>query len=143
LANSGDLNGIYWSDASHSASIYYTLTSAATSSLVLNTSDSGCLIALSSDDTEVAYFDNSTPSFYPATDNTGSLGISDTRWGAVFVGTSDAYGDEGQPIYWNDGVPAEIDWHIGNSNVGEHNANNVTYNFNGYYTSNGPSGLGN
>lgn len=48
-------------------------------------------------------------------------------------------GSTGQPVYFASGKPVAIDWHIGNSGVGEHNANNVTYNFCGYYTSNGPA----
>lgn len=48
-------------------------------------------------------------------------------------------GNTGQPIYFASGKPIAIDWHIGNSGTGEHNANNVTYNFCGYYTSNGPA----
>ena len=68
-----------------------------------------------------------------------TLGASGNRWGKLYVGTADSYGSTGQPIYWNAGVPAAIDWHIGNSGVGEHNANNITYNMCGYYTSNGPA----
>lgn len=52
-------------------------------------------------------------------------------------------GNAGQPVYFGSGKPVAIDWHIGNSGVGEHNANNVNYNFCGYYTSNGPASLGN
>lgn len=48
-------------------------------------------------------------------------------------------GSTGQPVYFGNGQPIAIDWHIGNSGVGEHNANSVTYNFCGYYTSNGPA----
>lgn len=48
-------------------------------------------------------------------------------------------GNAGQPVYFSSGKPVAIDWRIGNSGVGEHNANNVTYNFCGYYTSNGPA----
>ena len=48
-------------------------------------------------------------------------------------------GSTGQPVYFTGGVPTAIDWHIGNSSVGEHNCNNVAYNFAGYYTSNGPA----
>jgi hypothetical protein len=48
-------------------------------------------------------------------------------------------GGAGQAIYFANGVPVALDWRIGNKDVGEHNCNNVTYNFSGYYTSNGPS----
>lgn len=61
----------------------------------------------------------------------------------VTVGKANALtvnaGNAGQPVYFTGGVPTAIDWHIGNSGVGEHNCNNVTYNFSGYYTSNGPA----
>lgn len=48
-------------------------------------------------------------------------------------------GSSGQAIYFANGVPVALDWRIGNKDVGEHNCNNVTYNFSGHYTSNGPS----
>ena len=73
---------------------------------------------------------------------TRDLGDSTHRWKALYVGTADSYGNTGQPVFWNTGVPQAIDWHIGNSGVGEHNANNITYNMIGYYTSNGPLNLG-
>jgi hypothetical protein len=52
--------------------------------------------------------------------------------------TSNA-GSSGQAIYFANGVPVALDWRIGNKDVGEHNCDNVTYNFSGYYTSNGPT----
>lgn len=75
----------------------------------------------------------------PLTTNAYSLGDSNLRWSKLYVGTADSYGAANQPIYWNAGVPAAIDWRVGNSGTGEHNANNVAYNFCGYYTSNGPA----
>ncbi len=48
-------------------------------------------------------------------------------------------GSAGQPVYFATGVPVALDWRIGNQNVGEHNSDNVTYNFAGYYTSSGPA----
>ena len=48
-------------------------------------------------------------------------------------------GSTGQAIYFASGQPAAIDWRIGNSGVGEHNCNNIAYNFCGYYTTNGPA----
>lgn len=47
-------------------------------------------------------------------------------------------GSNNQPVYFTGGKPAAIDWRIGNSSTGEHNANSVTYNFCGYYNTNGP-----
>ena len=52
--------------------------------------------------------------------------------------TSNA-GSAGQAIYFANGVPVALDWRMGNKDVGEHNCDNVTYNFSGYYTSNGPT----
>ena len=58
--------------------------------------------------------------------------------GRLVIGNS--VGSTGQPVYIDgEGVAKAIDWHIGNSSVGEHNANNITYNMIGYYNSNGPS----
>ena len=68
---------------------------------------------------------------------TWSISISGNAATATAL-TSNA-GNTGQPVYFTSGKPAAIDWHVGNSGVGEHNANNVTYNFCGYYTSNGPA----
>lgn len=48
-------------------------------------------------------------------------------------------GNASQAIYFSAGKPVALDWHIGNSSVGERDCNNVTYNYCGYYTSNGPS----
>ena len=44
----------------------------------------------------------------PSTTNTGSLGLggeSSKRWGKLYLGTADTYGDVHTPVYWNDGVP--------------------------------------
>ena len=48
-------------------------------------------------------------------------------------------GNSGNPVYFSGGKPYASIWYAGNQTVGEHNANNVTYNFTGYYTSNGPA----
>lgn len=48
-------------------------------------------------------------------------------------------GSAGQAIYFANGKPVALDWRMGNSGTGEHDCNNVTYNFCGYYTSNGPA----
>lgn len=67
--------------------------------------------------------------------------------GNVSVGAANklnsSAGSTGQAIYFTGGQPAAIDWRIGNNRTGEHNANNVTYNFCGYYNSNGPANIGN
>ena len=46
--------------------------------------------------------------FYPDTTNTGSLGQTANRWGALYVGTADSYGNAYTPVYWNEGVPAPV-----------------------------------
>lgn len=72
-----------------------------------------------------------------------TLSVSITGNAATATALASSAGSTGQPIYFNSGKPAAIDWHIGNSSTGEHNANNITYNMTGYYTSGGPSDLGN
>lgn len=69
----------------------------------------------------------------------GTWSISISGNAATATALTSSAGNTGQPVYFTGGKPATIDWHIGNSGVGEHNANNVTYNFCGYYTSNGPA----
>lgn len=75
----------------------------------------------------------------------GSATITAARFTGT-ANTADALtsnaGNAGQPVYFTGGKPAAIDWHVGNSGLGEHNCNNVTYNFSGYYNASGPSGLG-
>ena len=39
--------------------------------------------------------------------NLGASG-NGNHWGALYIGTSDNYGDNYQPIYWNNGVPAPV-----------------------------------
>ena len=46
--------------------------------------------------------------------------------GPVYINGTATFGNAGQPIYWNSGVPTAIDWHVGNGSLGEHNANNIT-----------------
>ena len=82
------------------------------------------------------------PSTFVFGGSTGTSTIQATR----FTGTADTAaalttnaGNAGQPVYFTGGVPAAIDWHVGNSGLGEHDCNNVSYNFCGYYTSNGPA----
>lgn len=52
--------------------------------------------------------------------------------------TSNA-GAVNNPIYFVNGKPAATIWTVGSKDYGEHNCNNVTYSFSGYYTSNGPA----
>ena len=50
--------------------------------------------------------------FRPETTNTYTLGLggstSAARWKALYIGTADSYGDNTNPIYWNNGVPTAI-----------------------------------
>ena len=40
--------------------------------------------------------------------NQQSLGVSGQRWKALYVGTTDSYGSNSLPIYWNNGVPTSV-----------------------------------
>ena len=108
----GTAGKLKWSGSTDSASIYYHVGSSDRGRLYINTGDDAdCLVTLAYGDTEKAYFNNSTPSFFPATTNSGSLGLGGTspqRWGHVYVGTADSYGDAYTPVYWNSGVPAAV-----------------------------------
>ena len=42
------------------------------------------------------------------TTQSNTLGSSTNRWAALYLGTTDDYGDEYTPIYWNDGVPTTV-----------------------------------
>ena len=108
-------SSLNWSGPGAGASIFYKSTATSGSAyLTINTKDNAnCLVALAHGGTNKAYFANNTPSFYPATTNTGSLGLGNTaasgdngkRWSKVYVGTADSYGGYGKPVYWNAGVP--------------------------------------
>lgn len=50
---------------------------------------------------------DTTNAFRPETTNTLSIGTSNYRWGALYLGTADSYGGYGKPIYWNNGVPTD------------------------------------
>lgn len=81
-------------------------------------------------------------SYAPTLTGTGANGtwnIAITGNAATATALTSSAGSTGQAIYFDSGKPVAIDWRIGNSGVGEHNCNNITYNFCGYYTSNGPA----
>jgi len=78
--------------------------------MINTTDDANCLVAMAYNGTAKAYFANSTPSFYPATNGTGSLGLSGNRWNELYVNNvvingSNAYGAYGYPVYWSGGKP--------------------------------------
>lgn len=43
--------------------------------------------------------------------NNANLGApsNGSRWNALYIGTDNTYGDNYQPIYWNNGVPSQVD----------------------------------
>lgn len=57
---------------------------------------------------ETMIIDVSVPSIYPYTTGSGTLGQTSNRWGAVYIGSANSYGDLYAPIYWNNGVPAPV-----------------------------------
>ena len=136
--NTDSNNKIIWSEGSNNnqASISYnviTASSVTTSQLRINTvgtTNKACLIAFSNGGTVNAYIDTSTPSFYPASNNNGSLGSSTNRWNKLYIGTTNSHGDAGVPIYWNNGTPEAThatqiikNWEINATN--NNNSNNM------------------
>lgn len=103
-----------------------------------NASTATALTSNAGSSTSPIYFSGGKPVTCGST-----LSVSITGNAATATALASSAGSTGQPIYFNSGKPAAIDWHIGNSSTGEHNANNITYNMTGYYTSGGPSDLGN
>lgn len=111
---------LMWSGGNDSASIYYKLIGANTGQLVINTGTTAqtndCLLVLAHNDDDTMRFNLSTPVFYPTQSGGNSalgIGANGTeanarRWGKVFVGTADSYGDAYTPVYWNAGVPAAV-----------------------------------
>ena len=84
----GTSKKITWSGSTDNASIYYTVPSADAGRLVINTGDdTNCLVAWAYKDSIKAYINNSTPSFYPATTNTGSIGTSSVVWANIYATT--------------------------------------------------------
>ena len=76
------------------------------STLIKNDSENAAHLDLS---TETINGNNySTIDFYPETNKTGQLGLSDNRWSKVYLGDAVTYGDKHTPIYWNDGVPYQV-----------------------------------
>ena len=106
-------NKIIWSEGSNGnqAILSYkvvTASSVTTSQLCFNTvstANKKTLISFANTGTINAYIDAATPSFYPATNNSGSLGLTDHRWNKLYIGTANSYGGAGVPIYWNSGAP--------------------------------------
>lgn len=81
-------NKITWTGGTDGAEIYYRLDSSDAGRLFLNmTDDTNALIALAYNGTAKSYINPSTPSFYPATSNTGSLGTSSNKWANIYATT--------------------------------------------------------
>lgn len=77
--------------------------------LYLTTTTSASIV-FSTNNSERARF-NTNGHFIPklpsnSTVSNFSLGITNQRWKALYVGSADSYGDDYTPVYWNDGVPA-------------------------------------
>lgn len=88
--------------------------------------------------TNIAHLDINTLRFYPETNNSGSLGLGGAapqRWGALFLGSSDTYGDAYQPVYWSlSGIPAvtyPVQYTLWTINSGH---TKVTFTGNGIFT---------
>lgn len=47
-------------------------------------------------------------SVHSYTTNSVTLGTSSIRWKALYVGTADSYGSSKAPIYWDNGVPTQV-----------------------------------
>lgn len=109
--STGTSKKIVWSGSGDGAEIYYYVPTAEQGNLVLNTKDdANCMIALAASGSLKMYLNPTNTTFYPATTNSGSLGLGGTsakRWSAVYIGTADSYGAYGYPVYWNAGVPAQ------------------------------------
>lgn len=100
---------LYWSGASDDAAIYYKVNSAGNAGyLVIDTNNDSCLIALAASTVDTMYINTDTPSFYPQTTNSGSLGLTTNRWATMYIGTANSYGDAYTSIYWHNGVPEAV-----------------------------------
>lgn len=81
-------NKITWDGGTDGAQIYYQIDSSDAGRLVLNTTDdTNCLIALAYNGTAKSYINTSTPSFYPSSNNTGSIGLSSNKWASMYATT--------------------------------------------------------
>lgn len=117
LGQTSTANKIIWKSAYHDAEIYFSASqSDEAGKLVLHSKSqvsntNGRLhstIAIAFDDNDTAYINYSDPSFYPAINNSGYLGLSTNRWNKMYIGDNDTYGDDYTSIYWNDGAPKVV-----------------------------------
>lgn len=82
----GTSGKITWSGSTDAADIYYYVPTSDQGNLIINTrDDTNCLVAFAYNGTIKAYINNSTPSFYPATTNTGTIGTSTYEWGTTYT----------------------------------------------------------
>lgn len=82
----GTSGKITWSGSTDAVDIYYYVPTSDQGNLVFNTrDDTNCLLAFAYNGTIKAYINNSTPSFYPATTNTGTIGTSTYEWGNTYT----------------------------------------------------------
>lgn len=110
--NNGATNGsINWGTSSGGTSIYEYVSSAQHYFIISNQSS---LLAFHDGTSNTMIIDSAGQAFYPVTTNSGTLGIGSAqdvnpkRWSALFLGTSNSYGSNTQPIYWNEGVPTAL-----------------------------------
>ena len=79
-------NKITWSGGTDGAELYYQVDSADNGRFFINMKDDGsALIALAYGGSAKAYFNPSTPSFYPVTNKTGQIGLSSNKWKHLYV----------------------------------------------------------
>ena len=82
----GTSGKITWSGSTDAADIYYYVPASDQGNLIFNTrDDTNCLLAFAYNGTIKAYINNSTPSFYPQTTNTGTIGTSTYEWGNTYT----------------------------------------------------------
>lgn len=82
-----------------------TTTISSGSSLTLNSATSTA-INFQKNSTTAWSFSADGTNISPETSGAISLGTTSNRWGALYVGSANSYGNAYQPIYWNAGVPA-------------------------------------
>lgn len=98
-----------WSGGGDTASVYYKVNNSNTAGfLTIDLDDNSSRVAFANNGSDTAYINTATPSFYPATNGGGSLGLSTNRWNKLYIGGADGYGDVYTPIYWVDGQPAAV-----------------------------------
>lgn len=77
---------ITWSGSTDAADIYYQLDASDAGRLIFNMrDDTNAMIGYAYNGTVKAWMNPSTPSFYPASNNTGSIGTSGNKWANIYA----------------------------------------------------------